>query len=103
MHLTKSNIILAVVAGLTFVGAIYYYFFYNKDTGSAVVASAPASAAELDFVNLAGQINSISFDTSIFSDTRFTRLTDIHTIIVPEAVGRRDPFAGLSGSVATKK
>jgi hypothetical protein len=97
-HFTKSNIVLAVVAGLTFVGAIYYYFFYNKDTGSAVTAAAPASSAELDFVNLAGQIDTISFDPAIFSDPRFTRLTDIHTIVVPEASGRRDPFAILSGS-----
>jgi hypothetical protein len=98
MHLTKSNIILIVAASLTFVAAVYYYFFYNKDTGSAVVATAPASAAELDFVNLAGQIDSISFDPGIFSDPRFMRLTDIHTIVVPESSGRRDPFAALSGT-----
>ncbi len=103
MHLTKSNIILAIAAGLTFVAAIYYYFIYNHDTGSAVVAGAPASAAEQDFVNLAGQINSISFDTTIFSDPRFTRLTDIHTIIVPEVAGRRDPFATISGAASSAK
>lgn len=100
MHLTKSNIILAVIAGLTLVAAIYYYGFYNKDNGPAVVETAPASAAELDFVNLVGQIDSISFDTSIFSDPRFMALTDIHTIVVPETSGRRDPFAPLSGTAA---
>ncbi|MDB5265550.1 MAG: hypothetical protein JWM39_263 [Parcubacteria group bacterium] len=103
MHLTKSNIILAVVAGLTLIAAVYYYFFYNKDTGSAVVATAPASAAELDFVNLTGQISTISFDTRIFSDPRFTRLVDIHTVVVPETAGRRDPFAPLTGTATTGK
>ncbi|KND50355.1 MAG: hypothetical protein AB202_01725 [Parcubacteria bacterium C7867-007] len=98
MHLTKSNIILAIAAGLTFVAAVYYYFFYNRDTGPAVVATAPASAAELDFLNLVVQIDSISFNTAIFSDPRFTSLTDIHTIVVPEAAGRRDPFAALPGA-----
>lgn len=102
MHLTKSNIILAIAAGLTFIAAVYYYFFYNKDTGGAVVATAPASQAELDFVNLAGQIDSISFDQTIFSDPRFMRLVDIHTVVVPEPTGRRDPFATLPGTAASK-
>lgn len=102
MHLTKSNIILSVAAGLTLLAAVYYYFFYNKDTGPAVTTSAPASSAELDFVNLTGQIANISFDPKIFSDPRFTRLVDIHTVVVPEATGRRDPFANLAGAAATK-
>jgi hypothetical protein len=103
MHFTKSNIILSIAAALTFVAAVYYYFFYNKDTGSAVVAASPASNAELDFVNLTGQISSITFDSHIFTDPRFTRLIDIHTIVVPEASGRRDPFAAVAGGVTTAK
>lgn len=103
MHFTKSNIILSIAAALTFVGAVYYYFFYNKDTGAAVVAASPASNAELDFVNLTGQISSISFDAHIFSDPRFTRLVDIHTIVVPEASGRRDPFAAVPGAATPAK
>lgn len=102
MHLSKSNIILAVAAGLTFIAAVYYYAFYNKDTGPAVVEGTAASSAELDFINLQGQIVNITFDASIFSDPRFTRLTDIHTIIVPEPAGRRDPFAGFPGAVVKK-
>ncbi|SRR6266481_8250245 len=103
MHITKSNIVLVIVAGLTFIGAVYYYFFYNKDTGPAVEMTAPASAAELDFVNLTGQISSITFNPQIFSDPRFTRLVDIHTVVVPEISGRRDPFADISGIAAPKK
>lgn len=100
MHFTRSNIILIAAAALTFFAAVYYYGFYNKDTGSAVIPVGPASEAELDFVNLAGQIDSITFDTSIFSDSRFISLTDIRTTVVPETAGRRDPFAPLSGSAA---
>ena len=95
MKLTKSNIILGIVAGLTLVAAVYYYFFYNKNTGPAIVSTAPASAAELDFVNLVSQIDSISFNTAIFQDPKFIKLLDIHTIVVPESSGRRDPFAPL--------
>lgn len=103
MQLTKSNIILAVIGGLTVIAAIYYYGFYNKDSGPAVIASSEASSAESDFIRLQGQIINITFDQDIFSDPRFTRLTDIHTVIVPEAAGRRDPFAPLAGAAAIKK
>jgi hypothetical protein len=33
----------------------------------------------------------------VFSDPRFMALTDIHTAILPESVGRNDPFASISG------
>jgi hypothetical protein len=102
MHLTRSNIILIACAALTFLAAVYYYGFYNKDTGSAVIPVGPASDAELDFVHLAGQIDNITFNTSVFSDPRFTSLVDIHTAVVPETSGRRDPFAAIQGTSAAK-
>jgi hypothetical protein len=51
----------------------------------------------VQFLNLSSQIGPISFDTSVFSDPRFMALTDIHTAILPESVGRNDPFASISG------
>ena len=98
MHLTRSNIILGIVALLTLAAAVYYYGFYNKSTGSAVIETPAATAAELDFVNLAGQIDSISFDQSIFSNPQFAALRDIRTVVVPEPSGRRDPFATIPGT-----
>jgi hypothetical protein len=103
MHLTRSNIILIIVAAITFLSAVYYYGFYNKDTGSAVVPVGPASDAQLDFVNLAGQVDSITFDTSLLTDPRFTRLVDIRTTIIPEVTGRHDPFAAIPGTVVPTK
>jgi hypothetical protein len=97
MHLTRRTTILIVCAVVVFGGAaIYYMSGSSTDSTSAVSASAPASAAELTFVNLVGQLNSLTFDTSILSDPRFTALVDIHTSLVPEAAGRRNPFAPIS-------
>jgi hypothetical protein len=93
---SRTKIIFAVMAGGIALAAGYLLFFPKSDGGAALSAdSVPASAAEVRFLNLAGQIGSITFDTSIFSDLRFSSLVDIHTAILPEAAGRKDPFASL--------
>jgi hypothetical protein len=93
---TRTKIIFAVLAaGVVLVGGYLVFFPQNAGTSALSTTSAPASAAEAQFLNLAGQIGSITFDTSIFNDPRFTSLVDIHTAVLPEAMGRKDPFAQL--------
>jgi hypothetical protein len=58
-----------------------------------VSATEPLSPAETTFVNLATQLEPLGFDTAILSDPRFMALVDIHTAVIPESAGRRDPFA----------
>ncbi len=41
-------------------------------------------------------LRSVSLDSSIFSDPSFTTLRDFGTQILPEPVGRTNPFAPLS-------
>lgn len=87
-----------IICGVVVVGGLlYYFFFFTADTGTAVTAAAGASDAELTFVNLAGQLDPIDFDTTLLSDPRFSALVDIRTPILPESVGRTDPFAPISG------
>jgi len=103
MKLTKSNIILIVCAVITFGGAFYYFVFFNVDSGAALVEGveiSEASQTETEFVELVSQLGAITFDISIFSDPRFSGLTDIRTPISPEEAGRRDPFGLIPGVVA---
>jgi uncharacterized protein (UPF0333 family) len=94
---TTSNIIITVIV-LAAVGVIGYFVFFNSNT-SAITAnnSAPASAAEQTFLNLTAEAQSISFNTSILSDPRFTSLVDTRTPVVPVPLKRADPFAPASG------
>lgn len=85
-------ICLVIVAG----GLGYYFFFFNSGATSAIsTTSGTASDAELSFISLVGKLDPIVFDTSVLSDPRFTSRESIRTAIVPEAAGRKDPFAPI--------
>jgi len=85
-------ICLVIVAG----GLGYYFFFFNSGATSAIsTTSGTASDAELSFISLVGKLDPIVFDTSVLSDPRFTSRENIRTAIVPEAAGRKDPFAPI--------
>ncbi len=91
----KNTLIALVIGAVLIIGAIYLLFLQPPAT-VVVVESTPASPEEMTFVSLAAQLEPFDFDTSILSDPRFTALVDIHTPVVSEPNGRRDPFAPLS-------
>lgn len=98
MNLSKNSIIMIVAAAIVLGGLAYYFLFFTSDSGSAVEAGAlGTSAAELTFIDLAGQLDPIQYDLSLLSDPRFMARTDIRTTIVPEAAGRHDPFGSITG------
>ena len=53
--------------------------------------------AQSQFQTLVSELQSVSFDTKIFSDPRFTSLVSLATPVAVETVGRADPFASISG------
>ena len=85
---TTFSIVAVLVLGLA-----AWYFFGGDTPELPLTASAPALPAEQQFIDLAGRLGAISFDTSIFDDPRFMLLTSIATPIVPVSQGREDPFA----------
>jgi hypothetical protein len=98
MNLAKNkNLFIGI--GVIVIAAIAYFIFFNNDaTADITTNSSPSSAAELYFVNLAGELGTISFNTKILSDPRFSALVDIQTVVVPEVSGRPDPFAPIPGT-----
>lgn len=90
-------LIIALVIFIAGVGA-YYLSKGSKDV--ITITAAPGSATEAAFLGFANELDTVSFNTSIFSDTRFMVLEDIHTSVVNELTGRRDPFGQLAGLVS---
>lgn len=97
MTFSKKNLTTAALI-IIVLGIAAYFFFGRGDTGPVVTAvGAPGSEAEATFLGLASELDTVNFIGTIFTDPRFTSLQDIHTNIIQEPVGRRDPFAQLSG------
>lgn len=102
MTLAKNKNLL-IGLGVIIIAAVVYVVFFNGSDTADLTASATGSAEELYFVNLAGQLGAISFDTAIFSDPHFAALVDIRTAVIPEEPGRPDPFAPVPGVKGTSK
>lgn len=97
----KSNTTTLIVIAALIVSALaYWYFFTGTGDQPPLSATTVTNEAQTQFETLVGELQPISFDTSIFSDTRFNALVDIATPISPESFGRLDPMAPLSSGVA---
>lgn len=99
MNSRAATVILVLVILLLLAGA--YSFMRGPDqTVTALSTVAPADQAEQQFIQLAGELNPISFDTTLFQDPNFASLVDIGTQVVPEPAGRADPFGAVGGTAA---
>lgn len=95
----KSRNTIAIVAlGIVLVGAAAYMLFARGSEQTGVVATeGPVSSAEFTFITLASQIDRIVFDTAVLDDPRFQSLRNIRTAVIPESIGKNDPFAPTPG------
>ena len=96
----NSNTVIILLVTLAIAGGAYWYFFVGTGNDTALIASTTDNPAQEQFKSLASEMKSISFDTDIFSDPRFTSLTDIETPVTSETKGRVDPFAPFSAAAA---
>mgnify|MGYP001552569373 CR=1 FL=1 len=93
----NSSTTLLILAVLIVAGAAYWFFFTGNGNQPPLTAGQGQSAAQAQFQTLVGELAPIKFDTTLFSDPRFTSLVNLSTPITPEPTGRTDPFAPLSG------
>lgn len=93
---SNSAIFLVITALVLAVGA-YWYFSTQTGNESPLTAEVKENQTQTQFKVLVSELQSISFDTSIFSEPNFTALTDLATQVTPEESGRPDPFAPIPG------
>ncbi len=99
---SHKNIVIGLA--VVIIAAVVYLIVWGGGSPTPdLTASAGGSAAELYFVNLASELDGISFDTSVLRDPRFVALIDIRTAILPEDSGRPDPFAPIPGVKTSSK
>lgn len=93
----NPNAIPLIIATLVIAAGAYWYFFTGSEDQQPLTAVSMDNPAQAEFQVPLGEMQSISFDTEIFSDPRFIVLSDLATQITDEPPGRMDPFASIPG------
>lgn len=90
-----------ITVGLVVIAAfIAYSIFFTPDTGgpltAAEVSGGTEGVVEQELISLLLELRSITLDPAFFNDERFRALKDFSQEIIPEPVGRQNPFAPLT-------
>ena len=88
----KSNTIILIVATLIIAASVFWYYSTKTGNEPPLTVLSAENQAQTRFQTLVSELP-LSFNTSIFSESRFMALVDIATPITPETIGRLDPFA----------
>lgn len=94
--------VLMIAGGVVVAGVVWYSFLRDR-TPEALVETADltqSTEADAGIVNTLLELRAVSLSGNIFSDPAFLRLKDFGSTIVPEPVGRTNPFAPLPGQGA---
>ena len=95
----QNIIMIAVIVIAAFIA--YSYFFAPKDEAVLTQESATTqSDVDKELIALLFELKAISLDDAIFSNPQFQSLQDFSQTLVPEPVGRTNPFAPFSGGTA---
>lgn len=102
MTLLKRYRTLIIAAVLIAGGFLVYSNFFagSKEPLLSGQAPSPNTPADQDLITLLFQLKSIKLDNTIFNDTAFRSLQDFSQALVPEPIGRTNPFAPLGARLA---
>jgi len=102
MNIPKSVQNIIFVGVIVVIAFIAYSFFIAKEpeavlsTGTATASG--VSAPDQDLIALLLELKSITLDSSVFTSPAFASLQDFSQELIPEPVGRTNPFSPLDGS-----
>lgn len=103
MSLVRNKYILLCVAGVVLAGVIWYSFMRDKTPAPLLQTEdlTEASNVDSDIVAILLQLRAVSLSGTIFGDPAFMSLQDFGSEIIPEPIGRANPFAPLTGTGTT--
>jgi hypothetical protein len=99
---SQHKLVAIILIVVVLVGA--WYALSGSSTPAPALTTTPvagSSSADQTLIATLLQLRSVKLDATIFADPAFMALQDFSTPIVPEPVGRPNPFAPLSSSAAT--
>jgi len=100
MAILQNKIVILILGSLVAAGAAWYLFL--RDTAPVALLTTEdltsSNAADKDVVETLLALRAITLSGTIFTDPAFVSLKDNGTQIIPEPVGRPNPFLPLEGS-----
>ncbi|MBI4133644.1 hypothetical protein HY478_03450 [Candidatus Uhrbacteria bacterium] len=106
LHLLSTYKIYLFIAGGIIVAIIVWLSLPTESSSPSLLVAEDAlseSAVERGLVDTLLQLRSVSLSGTIFADPAFMNLRDFGSQIVPEPVGRTNPFAPLSARSTTTR
>lgn len=91
----QNKAVLVGLISLLVAGAAWYGLTSPPSSNSALVTTGATNAPGQDLVETLLALRAVKLDGTIFTEAAFTGLTDYSTPIIPEPVGRPNPFAPL--------
>lgn len=85
----------AAIALIVFLAAIMVYNYVWKGSQGAVTSGASAENTGNDVVALDKELQAVTLDQSLFSDTSYRSLEDWSPSLPGETSGRTNPFAPI--------
>lgn len=98
--INKNKTLIGGIAALVIVMWVYFTFFSGSNAPLLSEAE-PFSPVSQELLVTLSNLRTIRLDETIFEDPVFISLSDFGVTIPLETVGRRNPFAPLSGSAGT--
>src|SRR4051812_26123497 len=83
------------------IAAIVWYFISDSSSSSSVLTAESATSVPPDaekLVQSLSTLRAVTLDGAVFQNSAFQALQDYSKPIVPEPVGRTNPFAAISSS-----
>lgn len=109
MEIIKKYKIILIIIIIVVISGIAYKALFNTDKTKDLLTSDTrlsneeniATIVENDLLSLLLDIRSVKLDGSIFTKETFNSLEDFGQEIIPELIGRENPFAPIGSEPAT--
>jgi hypothetical protein len=85
---------------------IYLTFFRDEDKDSGLVSTTVATVetgVEIDLISLLFELSNVDLDGALFEKRSFQSLVDFGQEILPQPIGRPNPFAPVGSDVGDRQ
>ena len=96
----RHKMILVAVA-LVVALLAWYGLSQGKEPTSLLSTESTSNPADQDLIETLLALRAVKLEGTIFTEPVFQNLTDFSTQIIPEPIGRPNPFAPLEGSTGS--